>query len=93
MTDSEKKILIALVLMVRQYLHKYDDEVDSLAESAGEHAIEALAEFGLMEAVNTHFGRWTEAGKQLLKEAGICDPEPIDYPGQIRLVGKSEPKK
>jgi hypothetical protein len=93
MTDSEKKLLIALVLMVRQYLRQYGDEVDSLAESAGEHAIEALADFGLMEAVNTRFGRWTEAGKQFLEEAGIRDPEPVDYPGRIVLVGRSEPKK
>jgi hypothetical protein len=43
MTDSEKKLLIALVvLMVEQYLHGHGDDVDSLAQSAQEHAIEAL---------------------------------------------------
>jgi hypothetical protein len=94
MTDSEKKLLISLVLMVQQYLDKYGDEVDSRSMSAGEHAIEVLAEFGLMENVNIRFGRWTEAGKQFRREeAGIRDPEPIDYPGQIRLVGKPEPRK
>jgi hypothetical protein len=94
MTDSEKKLLIALVLMVHQYLDKYGDEVDSRSMSAGEHAIEVLAEFGLMENVNIRLGRWTEAGKQFCREeARIRDPEPINYPGQIRLVGKSEPKK
>jgi hypothetical protein len=39
MTDSEKRLLIALVLMVEQYLHRYGNGVDSLAESAGEHAM------------------------------------------------------
>ena len=29
MTDSEQKVLIALVLMVNQYLDEYSDEVDS----------------------------------------------------------------
>ena len=41
MNDSERKLLIALVSMVRQHLPEYGDEVDSLAESAGESAIEA----------------------------------------------------
>jgi hypothetical protein len=70
MTDSEKKLLIALVAMVHQYLHEYDDEVDNIAESAGEFAIQVLADFGLMEIVNTRFGRWTEAGKNFSQEIG-----------------------
>jgi hypothetical protein len=91
MTDSDQKLLVALVLMVDQYLDKYGDEVDSRSMWAGEHAIEALASVGLMEIVNIRFGRWTEAGKQFRREeAGIRDPEPIDYPGQIKLVGKSQ---
>ena len=94
MTDGEKELLIALVLMVRQYLDEYCDEVDSRSMSAGEHAIEALSHFGLMEAVNTRLGRWTEAGKQFLREeVGIRDPEPVDYPGRIVPVGRSEPEK
>ncbi len=93
MTDSEKKLLIALVLIVNQYLDEYGDEVDSRSMSAGEHAIEALAAFGLMEVVNTRFGRWTEAGKRFRREdAGIRDPARADYPGSISLVGTSEPK-
>jgi hypothetical protein len=32
----------------------------------GELAIEALADFGLMEIINTRFGRWTEAGKKFI---------------------------
>jgi hypothetical protein len=46
-----------------------------------------------MEAVNTRFGRWTEAGNQLLEEIGLRRPEPMDYPAGIALVAKSEPKK
>ena len=64
MTENEQKLLVALVKMVDQYLDEYDDEVDSLAMSAGEHAIEVLADFGLMENINFRFGRWTEAGKK-----------------------------
>jgi hypothetical protein len=93
MTYSEQKLMVALVLMVNQHLDEYGDEVDTLSVSAGEHAIEALADFGLMELVNTRLGRWTEAGKRFRREvAGIRDRERIDYPGQIRLVGKSEPE-
>jgi hypothetical protein len=93
MTESEQKVLVALVLMVNQYLDEYGDEVDSRSMSAGEHAIEALASVGLMEVVNTRFGRWTEAGKQFRRErAGIRAPEPFDYPGKTTLVGKSEPE-
>ena len=65
----ETKLLIALVKMVNQYLDEYEGEVDSKSMSAGEHAIEALADFGLMEVINTRFGRWTEAGQKFLTEA------------------------
>jgi hypothetical protein len=68
MTDREKKLLIALVKMVDQYLDDYQDEVDSRSMSAGEHAIAALADFGLMEVVHTRFGRWTDAGKKFVAE-------------------------
>ena len=71
MTDNEKKLVIALVRMVDQYLDRYGDEVDS-SMSAGEQAIEVLAGFGLMEAVNTRFGRWTEAGDKFWKRSA-CD--------------------
>ena len=72
MTDNEKKLVIALVRMVDQYLDRYGDEVDSRSMSAGEQAIEVLAGFGLMEAVNTRFGRWTEAGNNSRKRSA-CD--------------------
>jgi hypothetical protein len=93
MTDSEKKLLTALVAMVQQHLPNDDDEVDTLAASAGQLAIEALADFGLMEIVDTRFGRWTEAGRVFLEEIGYVRPEPAAYPGSIRLVGRSEPEK
>jgi len=69
MTDREKRLLIALVKMVDQYLDTREDLVDSFSMSAGEHAIEALADFGLMENVNSRFGRWTEAGNKFRAEA------------------------
>ena len=93
MTDSEQKLLVALVLMVNQYLEEYGDQVDSLSESAGEHAIEALADYGLMEGVNTRFGRWTEAGKQFRREkAGIRERAQLDPSVGISLVSKPQPK-
>jgi hypothetical protein len=64
MTDREKMLLDALAGMVIQYLDDGGELVDSLSMSAGEHAIEALAAFGLMDVVNARFGRWTEAGKK-----------------------------
>jgi hypothetical protein len=69
MTDREEKLLIALVKMVDQYLDSDEDGVDSRSMSAGEHAIEALADFGLMVNVGTRFGRWTDAGRKFLAEA------------------------
>ena len=68
MTENEKKLLIALVKMADQYLDRHEDEVDSKAMSAGEQAIEALADNGLMEIVNNRFGRWTDAGKRFIRE-------------------------
>jgi hypothetical protein len=93
MTDSEKKLLMALVAMVHQHLQEYGDEVDNLAESAGERAIQVLADFGLMEMVNTRFGRWTEAGKKFSEEIGYVERARAEYPGSIRLVGQSDPDK
>lgn len=91
MTDSEKKLLVALISMVEQYLWKSDDLIDSSAMSAGQDAIKALACFGLVEVVDTRFGRWTEAGKQFRRdEVGIRDAEQIGHPGRIQLVGKPE---
>ena len=59
----EQRLLYALVLMVRQYLKHDGDEADSYSMSAGENAIEALAEYGLMEVEGGgRLGRWTKAG-------------------------------
>jgi hypothetical protein len=71
MTGREKKLLVALAKMVDQYLDCYQDEVDSRSMSAGEHAIGALAEFGLMDVINARFGRWTEAGKKFVAETQL----------------------
>jgi hypothetical protein len=46
----------------------YDDGVDTLAQSAGEEAVLALAEFGLMDRVSARLGRWTPEGKRFLIE-------------------------
>src|SRR4051794_4647285 len=93
MTESEKKLLIALVAMVHQHQYEYEGGVDTLAESAGQLAIQALADFGLMEIVDSRFGRWTEAGKKLAEEIGYVKQKPTAYPGSIRLTGRSEPEK
>jgi hypothetical protein len=61
MGDNEKKLLIALVRMVEQYLPGEDPELDHLFMSAGESAIEALAAYGLV-VPEPRGGRWTEAG-------------------------------
>jgi hypothetical protein len=93
MTDGEQKLLVALILMVNQYLDEHDDEVDSRSMSAGEHAIEALANYGLMEVVNTRFGRWTEAGKQFRREeAGIRERAQVDNPDRV-VVAKPKPEE
>jgi hypothetical protein len=67
MDDREKQALRALAAMVDQYLQEYDGLIDSHAMSAGEQAIEALAEYGYIEKVimGRIFGRWTDAGNAL----------------------------
>jgi hypothetical protein len=68
MDDRETRLLWALVAMTRQYLQEREGGlVDSLAMSAGEAAIETLAEYGLMEVVPSGriLGRWTQAGHEL----------------------------
>ncbi len=53
--------------MVRQYLDDDGGVVDTLCMTAGENAIQSLAEYGLMDvAGNGRLGRWTESGKKLL---------------------------
>ncbi|MGN7736106.1 hypothetical protein [Ensifer sp. 22564] len=70
MDDRQKLALSALARMVRQYLEERPDGlVDNHAMSAGEQAIEALAAFGYMEIseFGGRFGRWSEAGRALLR--------------------------
>ena len=70
MTDNEKKLLISLIMMVKQYLGDAD-EVYNQSMSAGEHAFLVLEDFGLMEVLNPQVpctGRWTEAGKNFIEE-------------------------
>ena len=79
MTEQEKRLVLVVAKMVAQHLPAYEDEVDTLAESAGEHAIAALADYGMMTLVNSRFGRWTAAGKKLLEDdlpAGVSTPAP-----------------
>lgn len=93
LSDRERKLLIALVKMVDQYLDEYGDEVDSRAMSAGEHAIEALATFGLMENINIRFGKWTEAGNQFREEFNrMRRPASAENLGGIKLVGRPKPE-
>ena len=76
LSEREEKLLQALVCMTNQYLLTYDgnrprdldEPLDSMAMNAGESAILALVDYGLMEDVtqNRIMGRWTEAGKNRL---------------------------
>jgi hypothetical protein len=47
--DAEKKLLIALVYMVQQYLEHEDWLLDHKFMTAGETAIEVLRERGLIQ--------------------------------------------
>jgi hypothetical protein len=86
MTEQEQKLLIALVKMVSQYLTEHGDEVDSISESAGEHALAVLADFELIETQNTRFGRWTEEGKRFRREvARIPEREATSPANAVQL--------
>lgn len=71
LSDSDVSILLALALMANQYLRQNEDEaeLDSLAMSAGEHALEVLSQHGLVALEGSHriMGHWTEAGREFLK--------------------------
>jgi hypothetical protein len=87
-TEREQKLLIALVKMVSQHLTEYGDQVDSISQSAGQRALEVLADFGLMETVNTRFGRWTEEGKRFRRDvAGIPDKEAVSHGNRLQARG------
>jgi hypothetical protein len=69
MTESEKTLLVALANMVDQYLDSHRGSVDPQAMSAAEHAVQALADFGLMKVLSSREAQWTGAGSKLLEEA------------------------
>ena len=62
MTERERKAVLALVYMARQYLQRSPDEewIDGRAMSAADAAISALAEYGLMTlgGKGRLFGKW-----------------------------------
>ena len=66
MTEAEARLVRALALMVEQYLGT-DKGLDSLCMSAGECALQALAEHGLVTIEDGgRCGSWTAAGTALL---------------------------
>ncbi|MBR0870870.1 hypothetical protein JQ633_10920 [Bradyrhizobium tropiciagri] len=69
MTENEKTLLVALANMVDQYLDSYRGSVDPQAVSAAEHAVRALADFGMMKVLSSREAQWTDAGSKLLVEA------------------------
>ncbi len=64
MTPAEKRLLVALARMCEQYL-KDSDHLDHKFMSAGEGAVEILAEYGLVEPEPTG-GTWTDEGRAFL---------------------------
>jgi hypothetical protein len=63
--DAEKKLLIALIYMVEQYLERDDGLLDHKFMTAGETAIEALTERGLVESdEGGRFARSSGAGNR-----------------------------
>jgi hypothetical protein len=74
MSEREKKLLMALVCMAKQYLNNTTNEgvevLDSYAMGAGEEAILLLAEYGLVELMKGGRigGYWTEAGNKLWED-------------------------
>jgi hypothetical protein len=90
----ERVLLGALVEMVDLCLDRYengpiryDDGVDTLAQSAGEEAVLALAEFGLMDRVSARLGRWTPEGKRFL---AVGMQEWMDWKDQIEANAETE---
>ncbi|MBR0897725.1 hypothetical protein JQ616_22465 [Bradyrhizobium tropiciagri] len=80
MTESEKTLLVALANMVDQYLDSYKGSVDPQAMSAAEHAVQALADFGLMKVLSSREAQWTDAGDKLLEEARRAILEDMSSP-------------
>lgn len=66
MDESETQTLKALAWMVQQYLSDADGTLDNLAMTAGELAMQILAEHGFVALENSRIGKWTEAGSTFL---------------------------
>jgi hypothetical protein len=64
MSPKEQRLLRALALMSQQYISR-NDALDHECISAGEDAIELLAEYGLVSPEGRG-GVWTEEGRRLL---------------------------
>lgn len=66
MTENEFRLLRCLAWMCDQYLTPHEGiGLDHLYMSAGEHAVDALAEYGLI-TIDHRGGDWTAAGQALL---------------------------
>jgi hypothetical protein len=67
--NREEQLLKALAWMAVQYLEA-EGELDSLNMSAGEQALRALEDYGLVTVTpGDRIGRWTEAGTAFLRQA------------------------
>ena len=64
MTEAERRILLPLARMCDQYLND-DGELDHKFMRAGETALAALSDHGLV-TLGPRGGKWTETGKALL---------------------------
>lgn len=65
MTENERRLLHSLASMCEQYLRTPEGDLDHLAMSAGEEAVQLLDEYGLIEP-SGRGGRWSDAGKAVL---------------------------
>ena len=70
MTEAEERLLRTLVGMCQQYLQTRDGGLDHEWMSAGEHAVELLAEYKLVEP-SGRGGDWTPAGLALLASPDV----------------------
>ena len=68
MTEKEQRLLSALAWMCEQYIGSgRADFLDHECMSAGEDAVAALADYGLVEVASSREARWTDAGRALLR--------------------------
>ena len=68
MTESERKLLHALVNISNAKFGVHDYGLDHEFRSDGEEAVEVLAEYGLITPEGRG-GRWTEAGRAFLNSS------------------------